>query len=123
VFAQGRMQEAAELSRKTGELAAAEDTMTQAIWRGVQAKVLAREGRGEEALALAREAVALVEPTDLLSHRGDAMLDLADVLLTCAHAEEADRATRTGLAMYELKGNAVAAARARSLLNDRQGGS
>jgi tetratricopeptide (TPR) repeat protein len=123
VFAQGRMQEAAEFSRKTGELAAAEDTMTQAIWRGVQAKVLAREGRGEEAEALAREAVALVEPTDLLSHRGDAMLDLADVLLTCAHAEEADRATRTGLAMYELKGNAVAAARALLLLDDRQGGS
>jgi DNA-binding SARP family transcriptional activator len=121
VFAQGRMQEAAELSRKTGELAAAEDTMTQAIWRGVQAKVLVREGRGEEAEALAREAVALVEPTDLLSHRGDAMLDLADVLLTCARAEEADRATRTGLAMYELKGNAVAAARALSLLGDRQG--
>jgi DNA-binding SARP family transcriptional activator/class 3 adenylate cyclase len=122
VFVQDRMREAAELCGMTSELAAVEDTMTQSIWRGVMAKVLAREGRGEEAEELAREAVALVEPTDLLSHRGDAMLDLADVLRTCARAEEADRATRTGLAMYEQKGNAVAAARALSLLDDRQGG-
>ena len=37
-----------------------------------------RRGRAEEAEELARDAVALVAPTDLLSHRGDAMLDLAD---------------------------------------------
>jgi DNA-binding SARP family transcriptional activator/class 3 adenylate cyclase len=122
VFAQGRMGEAGELCRAAEAIAAAEDTMTQSTWRGVQAKVLAREGRGQEAETLAREAVALLEPTDLLSHRGDAMLDLADVLRTCARAEEADRATRTGLAIYELKGNAAAAARAGSLLNDRPGG-
>ena len=123
VYAQGRLREAGELCRMTDEIATAEDTMTQAIWRGVQAKVLARQGQCEQAEALAREAVDLVEPTDLLSHRGDAMLDLADVLRTCARAEEADRATRTGLAMYELKGNAVAGARALSLLDDLQGGS
>jgi hypothetical protein len=95
--------------------------MTQAIWRGVRAKILAREGRCEEAEALARDAVALIEPTDLLWHRGDAMLDLADVLLTCERTTESDRAIRAGLAMYELKGNVAAAARAR--LNDRRGGS
>ena len=49
VYAQGRMNEAGELCRTTEKLAAAEDTMTQVIWRGVQAKVLAREGRCEEA--------------------------------------------------------------------------
>jgi ATP/maltotriose-dependent transcriptional regulator MalT len=122
VFAQGRMGEAAELCSKAKQIAAAEDTMTQPIWRGVQAKILAREGRCAEAEALAREAVELLEPTDLLSHRGDAMLDLAEVLRTCARTDEADRATRAGLAFYELKGNATAAAHARSLLNDRPGG-
>jgi tetratricopeptide (TPR) repeat protein len=121
VYAQGRLREAGELCRMTDEIAAAEDTMTQAIWRGVQAKVLARQGDCEQAETLAREAVDLLEPTALLSHRGDAMLDLADVLRSCARAEEADRATRTGLAMYELKGNAVARARALSLLDDQQG--
>jgi ATP/maltotriose-dependent transcriptional regulator MalT len=122
VYADGRTREAGELCQTAKEIAAAEDTMTQAIWRGVRAKVLARDGRCEEAEVLAREAVALLEPTDLLSHRGDAMLDLADVLRTCALADEADRAARAGLGLYELKGNATAAARARSLVNDRPGG-
>jgi DNA-binding SARP family transcriptional activator len=122
LYAQGSMHEAGELCRMADDLAAAEDTMTQAIWRGVQAKILARQGECGEAEILAREAVALVEPTDLLSHRGDAMLDLADVLRACAREEEADRATRTGLAMYELKGNAAAVARARPLLPDGPGG-
>ena len=44
------------------------------------------------------------------------MLDLADVLRTCERTEEAESATRAGLATYEIKGNAAAAARARSLL-------
>jgi tetratricopeptide (TPR) repeat protein len=122
VFAQGRLAEAGELCRTAERIGAAEDTMTQPIWRGVQAKILAREGRCQEAEELAREAVALLEPTDLLSHRGDAMLDLADVLRTCARTEEADRVTRAGLALYELKGNATAAARAQLLLNDPPGG-
>jgi tetratricopeptide (TPR) repeat protein len=122
VYAQGRMREAGELCRMTDRIAAPEDTMTQAIWRGVQGKILAREGRSEDAEALAREAVVLVKGTDLLSHRGDAMLDLADVLRTRARTEEAAQATRASLAMYELKGNAAAAARARSLLDDLPGG-
>jgi hypothetical protein len=50
------------------------------------------------------------------------MLDLADVLRICERTAESDRAARTGLALYELKGNTVAAARARSLLDDRSGG-
>jgi hypothetical protein len=44
------------------------------------------------------------------------------LLRTYARADEADRATRAALALYELKGNATAAARAQSLLNDRPGG-
>ncbi|MDQ5834897.1 MAG: adenylate/guanylate cyclase domain-containing protein, partial [Actinomycetota bacterium] len=122
VYAQGRMHEAGELCRTTHNQAATEDTITQVIWRGVEAKIVAREGRCEEAEALAREALALIEPTDLLSHHGDAMLDLADVLRTCSRTEESDRATQTGLELYEVKGNAAAAARARSLLRNRPGG-
>jgi len=122
VHAQGRIDEAGKLSRLTEHRAAAEDTMTQVIWRGVQAKVLAHEGRCAEAAALAREAVELSEPTDLLSHRGDAMLDLAEVLRICERTEESDHAARTAFELYELKGNAAAAARARPLLNHRSGG-
>jgi DNA-binding SARP family transcriptional activator len=121
VYAQGRRQEAGELCRMTESRAAAEDTITQVIWRSVQAKVLAHHGRCDEAEALAREAVAIAEPSDLLLHRGDAMLDLAEVLRTCERIEESGQAARTALELYELKGNAAAAARARPLLN-QQGG-
>jgi ATP/maltotriose-dependent transcriptional regulator MalT len=122
VYAQGRMEEAGELCQMTERRAAAEDTMTQVTWRGVQAKVLAHGGRCHDAEALAREAVALAEPTDLLLHRGDAMLDLAEVLRTCERPEESDHAARTALELYELKGNVAAAARARPLLSRRIGG-
>jgi tetratricopeptide (TPR) repeat protein len=116
VYAQERFQEAGELCQIARSRAAAEDTTTQVVWRGVQAKVLAHDGRCREAEALAREAVQLAEPTDLLSHRGDAMLDLAEVLRICDRTEESDQAARSGLELYELKGNA-AAARARPLLS------
>jgi DNA-binding SARP family transcriptional activator len=122
VYAQGRADEAGELARMTERRAAAEDVMTQVTWRGVQAKVLAHQGRSDEAEALAREAVALAESTDLLLHRGDAMLDLAEVLRTCIRPEESDHAARMALELYELKGNEAAAARARSLLSRPTGG-
>jgi class 3 adenylate cyclase/tetratricopeptide (TPR) repeat protein len=119
VYAQGRLAEADELCRMTAGAVADDDIVTQVIWRGVKAKILARAGRCERAQALAREAVALVEATDLLSHHGDAMLDLAEVLRTCSRTEESDRAVRTALSLYEEKGNIVGAARSRSLLSNR----
>ena len=118
VYAQGRLREADELCREAALGGAADDTVTQVIWRGVRAKVLAREGSSEQAEALARQAVALIEPTDLLLHHGDVMLDLAEVLRTGSRPEDSDRAGRAALALYEQKGNAVGAARARSLLNN-----
>ena len=123
VYDQGRADEAGELALRAAAGAAAEDTLTQAIWRAVQARALARRGACEEAEALIREALALIEPTDLLSQRGDAMLALAEVLRACERHDEAERAIRDGLAMYELKGNQTAAERSRSLLAEPpQGG-
>ncbi|MDX6678193.1 MAG: hypothetical protein QOE31_2245, partial [Solirubrobacteraceae bacterium] len=81
LYARGELGEADRLCRRTAEAAAADDIVTQVIWRGVRAKILARSGSCVEALALARDAVALVSATDLVSHHADAMLDLAQVLL------------------------------------------
>jgi class 3 adenylate cyclase/tetratricopeptide (TPR) repeat protein len=121
VYAQGRAQEADELCRTAADAAGVDDIVTQVIWRGVKAKIDAGRGDFEKAEALAREAVALVEPTDLLSHHGDAMLDLAEVLRACGRTSDSERAIRTGLSMYERKGNAAAASRAWALLSDRGG--
>jgi tetratricopeptide (TPR) repeat protein len=116
VYAQGQLDEAAQLCRMAAGAGAAEDLVTQVIWRGVEAKVLARRGRPVEAENLAREAVALVAPTDLLSHHGDAMLDLAEVLRTLSRRDEYQGTVLAALSLYERKGNVIGAARARSLL-------
>ena len=101
---------------RVGEAAAAdEDVATQAMWRGVRARLLAAGGRAEAAEALAREAVELVERTDLLTHHADALLDLAEVARV-AGRRRARRPPRQALALYERKGNVVSAGRARSWL-------
>jgi len=119
VFAQGQLEEAKQLCRMAAGAGAHDDIVTQVIWRGVQARILAHEGHADEAEALAREAVALVAPTDLLSHRGDAMLDLAEVLRMTSHTDEYHGVVQTALSLYEEKGNVIGATRARSLLNNR----
>ena len=61
-YEQGRHDEAEAHATVAARDTAREDLTTQAMWRGVQARVLAHRGRHDEAEALAREAVALVGP-------------------------------------------------------------
>ena len=119
LYAQGSGPEAEQLCRAAAGAGRHDDIVTQVIWRGVKAKMLAREGRLDEAEALARGAVEIVEPTDLLSHRGDAMLDLAEVLRTISRTDEYHGVVHAALSLYEQKGNVIGAARARSLLSQR----
>jgi tetratricopeptide (TPR) repeat protein len=121
VYARGRMQEAEQLSLAAAEATATDDIVTQVIWRGVKARIDAAHGRLDEAETLAREAVALVAPTDLLSLHGDAMLDLAEVLRACGRTGDSDRTLRDGLSLYERKGNVAAASHARALLSETRG--
>jgi DNA-binding SARP family transcriptional activator/tetratricopeptide (TPR) repeat protein len=116
VHAQGHLQEANAFCLVSERTAAAEDVPTQVKWRGVRAKLLGWEGRAGDAAALAREAVRLATPTDMLTMRADALLDLAEVLRLTGPSAEADAAVRRALALYERKEDRVSAARARSLL-------
>jgi tetratricopeptide (TPR) repeat protein len=108
VYAQDRVEEAGELCELSAGGAPPEDLVTQVVWRGVQAKVLARSARHEEAERLAREGLALVERTDLLNHHGDALLDLAAVLRLGGREPEAEAAAQAGRELHERKGNLVA---------------
>lgn len=119
VYGQGRHDEALALCRTTAAGAADDDIVTQVIWRSVEAKVLAHAGDLERAEALARTAVALVAPTDLLSHHADAMLDLTEVLCARTRGADAYQAACRGLSLYEQKGNVVGAQRARLLVSQR----
>jgi class 3 adenylate cyclase/tetratricopeptide (TPR) repeat protein len=122
LYAQGRMEETDEQCAVAARAAAGDDIVTQAIWRGVRAKLLAREGKLEKAHALARGAVEMVERTDLLTHRGDALLDLAEVLSARSSGSEYQATVELALSRYQAKGNAVGAASARLLLGRSSGG-
>jgi tetratricopeptide (TPR) repeat protein len=113
IYAQDRPQEAWRFCEVSRGVAADEDLSAQVVGRGTSAKILARQGRGDEAEALAREAVKLAASTDFLTHHGQAFLDLAEVLQLNNVAEEAESALRAGLELYEQKGDLVSAERAR----------
>jgi tetratricopeptide (TPR) repeat protein len=84
------------------------------LWRTSRAKILARQGDLERAESLAREAVRMGEPTDLVNTRADALSDLAEVLALAGRREEALAALEEAAQLYERKGNLTALRRAHS---------
>jgi predicted ATPase/class 3 adenylate cyclase len=119
IYVQGRTGEAERFCAVSERTAAIDDLSTQVMWRSVRAKILARQGRGEEGTALAREAVRLVERTDLLCDHADALLDLAEVLSLdpSPTAREERTLVLKAVALYEQKGNIASASNARTLLS------
>jgi tetratricopeptide (TPR) repeat protein len=113
---QGRYDEAERFVDVAADVAAADDIVSQALWRSVRANVLAHGERFDEAVALAREAVGLLRETDGLSGQADALLALAEVLGRAGDRGAAEQVVREALALYEQKGNEVAARAARAAL-------
>jgi hypothetical protein len=116
IYAQGRYGDAERFCDVSRSMAADDDVATQVMWRGVQAKILARRGRTEEADRLARAAVGIAEQTDWPTHHGDALIDPAQVLRLRGESVESEAIARQGIDLFERKGNLVSAAAARSLL-------
>ena len=104
VYAQGRYDEAFELSVRAEELGSEDDVDAQARWRRARAKVLAQRGDLEAAEALAQASVRLMQQTDALVDLADAKADLADVLELAGRADEALVVRREAHALYERKG-------------------
>jgi predicted ATPase/class 3 adenylate cyclase len=113
LLAQDRDDEAERFARLSAELTAEDDVLTQAMWRGVQAAILARRGGLAEAERLARQGVGLAERTDFLNHRAEALVVLGTVLAQQGRSEGAQGALAEALGLYERKGNLVAAAQVR----------
>jgi tetratricopeptide (TPR) repeat protein len=89
---------------------------SQVGWRSERARALARRGELHEAERLAREAVALSEPTDSLDFEGEAAFALAEVLRFAGRIDEAAEAAGQALAAWERKGIVGYVERARALL-------
>jgi class 3 adenylate cyclase/tetratricopeptide (TPR) repeat protein len=82
----------------------------------VRALALARLGQPDEAETLARQALRVADPAYFLSFRADTLLILAEVLRVADRSQEAAPLVEEAVALCDLKGNVVAAAKARAVL-------
>ena len=112
----GCYDEAEEWARKSRELGASDDIVTQMLWRQVLSKVKAQRRAFEEGERLAREAVQLGEQTDMLVAIGLAHLDLAEVLELAGRRSEAVAELTKALELFDRKGDLPMAAQARTRL-------
>jgi len=118
LYRQGDLDGAEEHTRISEELAAQDDVSSQFRWRGVRAKILATRGHAADAEKLAREAVAVIQPSDDPNSKGDALIDLSEVLRLAGRPADAAEAARDALALFEAKGNTVSAALARATVEE-----
>ncbi len=91
------------------------DLKTTITWSGVRAEALARREAFDKALALARQAVELAEPTDALADKADANMALARVLAAAGRSDEASAAAEGARELYAAKDHAVGVARTSEL--------
>jgi DNA-binding SARP family transcriptional activator/class 3 adenylate cyclase/tetratricopeptide (TPR) repeat protein len=117
LYAQGRLEEAAQVCEVSEQAAAEHDISAQVGWRAVRAKLLAPQ-RWDEAHELATEAVRLAERTDFLTIHADALVDLAEVLRRGGRADEAAASLSAAQELFERKGDVASAARVRALQED-----
>ena len=116
LYRQESNEEAKTFVDRSEETAAPDDLAAQIAWRTVRAKILAATGRLEDAEVLARYAVSLAGETDWSNDHAAACVALGEVLRTRGRPQEAEGAIREALALYEAKGNTVAAEEVRALL-------
>jgi hypothetical protein len=109
VCAQGRYDEAVELTTISEASAADDDVAAQSEWRSARAKALARLSGEGAALMLAGEAVARADETDFLNLRADARAALAEVLALGGNAADATALVDEARSLYLAKGNGTAA--------------
>jgi predicted ATPase len=117
VSAQGRHEEAEELTQVSEELTRPLDLSAQVAWRIVRAACLAARGELTEAEALARDALEVAGQTDDINRQGRVLVDLADIVRRAGRNAEAISLEERALDLYERKGNVVSAERVRSGLD------
>ena len=70
----------------------------------MRAKVLARKGESAEAERLVRRVIDLLEPTDTVTGKAEALLALAEVLELTGRLGEAATAAHEAAGLYAAKG-------------------
>ena len=118
LLAQGRLDDAERAAQDVLELAQEDDFEPISRARGTLARIAASRGDYDAAIAAAREAVTLVEPTDFSERRGDTLATLAWVYGAAGEQDAAGDAAQRALDLFEQKGDVVHAARVRVFLEE-----
>lgn len=116
LLALNRVDEAEEWAERGRQAGASDDIVTQALWRSVRGRILARRGEFLAGMDLMREGLLLVEQTDMLNEHADMLMAYGEVLDLADQRQEAAESRQKALSLYEQKGNVVGAGRARATL-------
>ncbi|HZD81185.1 MAG TPA: adenylate/guanylate cyclase domain-containing protein [Actinomycetota bacterium] len=103
----GQVEEARRLADECRRTSASDDAVNQVIWRSVVARVLAAEGRFEEASRLIAEAVEWSERTDMVVEQARTRFDQAEIHRLEGRKSDARTALLAARALCERKGIAV----------------
>ena len=115
----GNLDEALMFADAAQDAAADHDLSAQILARTARAQVLAQRGDTRAAERLSAQAVAMASKTDWLNDHADALMVRAEVLSALGQPEAAAARRKEALDLYERKGNAVAADRARATVMTR----
>jgi class 3 adenylate cyclase/tetratricopeptide (TPR) repeat protein len=118
LYVQGRFDEARRWVDVSRETATSDDYDAQARWRSVEAKLLAQRKEYEEAEAVAREAIDVINRSDELDNQAHMQLALVEVLRLAGRDEEAIEALDDAIERFERKGNVVMIERSRALRDE-----
>jgi class 3 adenylate cyclase/tetratricopeptide (TPR) repeat protein len=116
VYVQGRYDEVEPFLQLCEETAGSEDAYSQSLLRSIRAKLLARRGAPQAAEELARQAVAVAEPTDFLFLQCLVLLSLGEVLQLVGRPEEARTVLEDAVECCDRKGFTVGSDRAQAML-------
>jgi ATP/maltotriose-dependent transcriptional regulator MalT len=116
LYRQGRFDESEHFTDVTQTLAAADDVTTQVLWRGVRAKLRARQEQFGDARALADEALQIISTAQDPDAQANALLDMGEVLRLERENARAREVVAQAASLFNKKGNIVAEARARTVL-------
>jgi DNA-binding SARP family transcriptional activator len=117
LYVNGRFDEAEQWVETASASMTEDDASAQFSTRSVRAKLIARGGGVDEALALVEEAVAIAAGTDSLNRHAKVLLDRAEVLVLADSHSAAGRSMEEARRLFETKGNTVATRRVRKLLD------
>ncbi len=113
LLAQGRLDEAEAQAERSKELSSPEDVFSQVEWRVLRALLYSHTDRPDEAVAIAGQAVELMEGTDALSLKAGAFVSLGAAHAASGRTAEASAVFLEAAALHEEKGNVVLGAAAR----------